>query len=111
MHRVHLLRKFGRINPVKLVCQFGGTNLKEMKKFLPLLFIVHFSLFISHADAQKEGQILTDSLLEVLKSAREDTAKVNLLSDLSKQYYQIADYANSMKALANRARKDAFFPK
>jgi adenylate cyclase len=68
-----------------------------MKKFLPLLFIVHFSLFISPAVGQKEGQTLTDSLLGILKASSEDTSKVNLLSDLSKQYYQISDYTNSRK--------------
>ncbi|MEO8771259.1 MAG: tetratricopeptide repeat protein [Ferruginibacter sp.] len=58
------------------------------QKFL-ITFIVFFLLQTSYIIAQKQGQALVDSLLLVLPSSKEDTAKVNLLNELTYLYRTI----------------------
>jgi tetratricopeptide (TPR) repeat protein len=74
----------------------------KMKYFFLLVFIFSFSLSYS----QNTDKI--DSLVTLLKTAKEDTNKVNYLNDLSWQYNNIGDcdtalyYGNSALQLAQR---------
>ncbi len=63
------------------------------------LFFISIFLFFSGSKlfAQKQGQEKIDSLLIVLKKAKEDTAKVNLLNDLAFGYYTTSDFESYLK--------------
>ncbi|MCU0447297.1 MAG: tetratricopeptide repeat protein [Microscillaceae bacterium] len=65
-----------------------------------IIFIFSFSLrglggFWGLAFAQNKAKI--DSLLKVLKNAKEDTSKVNTLNEIVKQYQMIGDFEKGFK--------------
>src|ERR1035438_1710081 len=66
-----------------------------MKKVLCLLLI--FVSIMSQAYAKKQGKEKIDSLLTVLKSAKEDTSKVNMLNDLSTECSSTGEYKEARK--------------
>ena len=72
-----------------------------------LILIINIGFLI----AGKQGQKLVDSLQNELPSAREDTNKVNLLAELSKQMVQFdpdkgIEYGNDALALSNKLNWD-----
>ena len=76
-----------------------------MKKFLSFSLLFFFSVVSANLFAQKNSKI--DSLMNVLKTAKEDSNKVNTLNALSSQFINAGDYekaiqyADSVLALAS----------
>lgn len=76
---------------------------KQIRSFKQLLCIAFAGLFILFAiklTAQEKKnfqQYTIDSLLTVLKTAKDDTLKVSTLSTLSNQYYSVSDYEKAIE--------------
>ena len=67
-----------------------------MKLFNKFLFCFFLSaVFFVSAQAQKQNKI--DSLLQVLKTAKEDTSKINTLNRLSRQIWETGNYELAKK--------------
>jgi hypothetical protein len=66
-----------------------------MKK--AIVFLIVIVSIVNQSYAQKKGQGKIDSLLTVLKIAKEDTSKVNLLNDVSNENNIIGEYKEARK--------------
>ena len=77
-------------------------------KFSVLLQFVFITAFVSPVFAQSDRPV--DSLLNLLKTAKENNRKVNVLNSLSKEFWQRSEYGKSKKyaeeALALSERLD-----
>ena len=58
-----------------------------------IFLILSLILLLNHSFSQQNP---IDSLQHLLKTAKQDTNKVNLLNDLSREFYLIGDYDKEM---------------
>jgi len=84
---------FARRKTVRLKSELTNINLAAMKKIIPLLAFILILIFSE--SFSKESKL--DSLLIVLKTAKEDTNKVNTLNVLFREYLKKGDIENQKK--------------
>ncbi|HKC35736.1 MAG TPA: adenylate/guanylate cyclase domain-containing protein, partial [Chitinophagaceae bacterium] len=72
--------------------------IKRMKAICHHLLVCCTFFILCKADisAQKQGQALIDSLLSELPKTKDDTAKVNLLNSLGKNYMSISEFEKGL---------------